>query len=206
MGVRGGSIQFTTRRAYLFDLWEFLLLQILPVTSEFLRSGKVGKVARLTRLRMVKGFREFASLPSLSSYLIRRFRQLIRYLTKSKLFIMTLRAKLDELNKDIQRTIVDDDNTIEYYPLIGKIEKLSEYLNANGEENVEFLKWIKSTTKHWLTLSLKLCNEKIPKNTPNHRYKDQTINQIKKLVDDAVWWFKKGCKDTKITILDKEIS
>jgi hypothetical protein len=122
------------------------------------------------------------------------------------MLIMTLRVKLDELNKDIQETIVVDDNIVEYYPLPTKIERLSKYLNADGIENVEFVKWVKSTTKHWLTQSLELCNEPIPKNTPNHRYKDQTINQIKKLADDAVWWFKKGCKDTKITILDKEIS
>jgi hypothetical protein len=118
---------------------------------------------------------------------------------------MTLREKLDTLNKDIQDCVVVDDNIIIYHPLPGKIKKLSEYLNPDSVEKMEFTSWVNATTKPNLAKSIELCNEAIPKNTRNHRYKDQAVNNIKRFVDDAVWWFKKGCKDTNITILDKEV-
>jgi hypothetical protein len=118
---------------------------------------------------------------------------------------MTLGEKIDELSKDIQETIVEDDNAIEYYPLPEKIKQLAECFNVSDVKNNDFINWVKATPMHNIKECIRLCNEKIPKNTPNLRYKEQSIKQIKYLANNAIWWFKKGCKDLNIDILDNKV-
>ena len=120
---------------------------------------------------------------------------------------MFLRQKLDELNKEIQRTVVGDDNIFAYHPLQDKVNELAVYLNVTGIGDEPFRDYIKTTTTSYIDKCKKMCNEKIPVNTTNIKdYKKTAIIKIKASVDNAVWWFKKGCKDLHIDILDKSIA
>ena len=118
---------------------------------------------------------------------------------------MNLRYKLDELNKEIQECVIESKNMIGYYPLSEKINALAEYLAVGSIKNDILIKWIEATPMHDIKECIRLCNKKIPSNSANINYKEQSIRQIKYLAGNAIWWFKKGCMDFEADLLDKEV-